>query len=174
MRSPISWDQKSKSWKPERRSHQETPSSPNHPGVAAPIPETRKAATLQPQNEANPSKEQPWRDIDLSTFELPETPFKRVWEEATNLQNQYWRLEHIIRGVSRALGNCGPGNILWGLAKKTDQLKVDALETENAQLAAQVATMTQELAQKSEEIRRYQAEHTVVVNRVRELVGHLG
>jgi hypothetical protein len=53
-------------------------------------------------------------------------------------------------------------------------LKVDALETENAQLAAQVATMTQELAQKSEEIRRYQAEHTVVVNRVRELVGHLG
>jgi hypothetical protein len=34
--------------------------------------------------------------------------------------------------------------------------------------------MTQELAQKSEEIRRYQAKQTVVLNRVRELVGHPG
>jgi hypothetical protein len=145
------------------------------PPPAAPIPETRRAATPQPRNEAGPSKEQPWRDIDLSTFELLETPFKRARAELiTNLQNQYWRLEHITHGVSRALGNCGPKNILWELAKKTDRSKVDALETEKAQLAAQVAAMTQELAQKSEEIRRYQAEHTVVVNRVRELVGHPG
>jgi hypothetical protein len=79
----------------------------------------------------------------MSTFELPETPFKRVWAELTNTQNQYWRLEHITRGVNRALRNCGPGNILWELAKKTDRLKVDALETEKAQLAAQVAAMTQ-------------------------------
>jgi hypothetical protein len=99
--------------------------------------------------------EQPWRDIYMSSFELPETPFKRVWEELTNLQNQYWRLEHITCGVSRALDNCGPGNILRQLAKKTDQSKVDALETEKAQLAAYVATMTQELTQKNEGIRRY-------------------
>jgi hypothetical protein len=34
--------------------------------------------------------------------------------------------------------------------------------------------MTWELTQKSEEIRRYQAEQTVVPSRVRELVGHPG
>jgi hypothetical protein len=38
------------------------------------------------------------------------------------------------------------------LARKTDRSKVDALETEKAQLAAQVAAMTRELTLKSEEI----------------------
>ena len=72
------------------------------------------------------------------------------------------------------MDNYGPRNILREFTKKMDRSKVDALETENAQLAAQVAAMTLELVQKSEEIRRYQAEQTVVLNRVRELVGHLG
>ena len=144
------------------------------PPPTAPAPEPRKMVAPQPRNEAGPSMELHWRDIDLSSFEYPETPFKRVREELTKLHNQYFRLEHITRGVSRALDNCGPENILRELAKKTDGLKVDALETEKAQLTAQVAAMTQELAQKSEEIRRYQAEQTVVLNRVRDLVGHPG
>jgi hypothetical protein len=66
----------------------------------------------------------------------------RVRAKLNNLQNEYWRLEHITRGMSRVLGNCGPGNILRELTKKTDRSKVDALETEKAQLAAQVAPMT--------------------------------
>jgi hypothetical protein len=57
---------------------------------------------------------------------------------------------------------------------KMDRSKVGALETMKAELAAQMAAMTQELTQKSEEIRRYQAEQTVVMSRVRELVGHPG
>jgi hypothetical protein len=60
------------------------------------------------------------------------------------------------------------------LARKTDLSKVDTLETENAQFAAHVAAMTWELTQKSEDIRRYQAEQIVVLSQVRELVGHLG
>ena len=92
----------------------------------------------------------------------------------TNLQNEYWRLENITRGVSQALRNCSAGNIFRILARKTDRSKVDALETEKAQLAAHVAAMTRELTQKNKEIRRYQAEQTVVLSRVRELLGHLG
>lgn len=45
-----------------------------------------------------------------------------------------------------ALDNCGPGNILRESAKKTYWLKVEAMEIEKAQLAMQVAAMTQELA----------------------------
>jgi hypothetical protein len=48
-------------------------------------PKTRKAPTPQSRNEAGPSREQPWKDIDPSTFELLETPFKRVRAEFTNL-----------------------------------------------------------------------------------------
>ena len=83
-------------------------------------------------------------------------------------------MEHITRGMNRALGNYGPGNILRELAKRTVQKQVETLETEKAQLAPQVAAMTRELAKKSEEIRKYQAEQAVVLSRVRELVGHPG
>lgn len=49
---------------------------------------------------------------------------------------------------------------------------MNALETEKAQLATHEATMTQELAQKSEEIQCYKAEQTVVLNRVWDLIGN--
>ena len=64
-------------------------------------------------------------------------------------------MEHITRRVNMALSNCGPGNILRELAKRTDRKQVETLETEKAQLAAHVAAMTRELAQKSEEIWKY-------------------
>ena len=41
-----------------------------------------------------------------------------------------------------------------GVGEKDGLEKVEALETKKAQLAAQVAAMTQELTQKSEEIRK--------------------
>ena len=61
-------------------------------------------------------------------------------------------MEHITRGMNTALGNCGPGNILRELAKRIDRKQVETLETEKAQQAAQVAAISQELAQKSKEI----------------------
>ena len=146
---------------------------PEPPPVLSP-PKVRKPTSPPARQEAGPSREVPWKDIDLSTFEFPEAPFKRVRVELMELQNQYFQMEHITRGVNRALGNCGPGNILRELAKRTDRKQVEALETEKAQLAAQVAAMTRELAQKSEEIRKFQAEQAAVLSRVRELVGHPG
>jgi hypothetical protein len=64
-----------------------------------------------------------------------------------------------------ALDNYGSVNILRELAKTMERSKVDALETEKAQLAAQVATMTQQLTQKNEEICRYKVKQTVVLSR---------
>ena len=87
----------------------------HEPPPLAPTLEARRTAT-QPRTRAGPSKEPHWRDIDLSSFEYLETPFKRVWEELAHLQNHYFRLEHITRGMSMALDNCGPGNILRELA----------------------------------------------------------
>ena len=67
----------------------------HEPSPAARIPEVRRVATPQPWTEAGPSRELHWRDIDLSSFEYPETPLKRVREELTHLQNHYFQLEHI-------------------------------------------------------------------------------
>jgi chromosome segregation ATPase len=116
-----------------------------------------------------------------SAWDFPENPFKRVHDELEELQTQYYRLEHITKRASQALGSCGPGNILRELAKKADwkeldqaKKELDQVRTKNAHLHAQMAAMTQELSQKSEEIRKYHAEQTVVFSRIRELVGHPG
>jgi hypothetical protein len=68
-------------------------------------------------------------------------PFQAGPGRADQPADRILRLEHITRGVSRALGNCSPGNILLELAWKMDRSNVDALETEKAQLATQVAAM---------------------------------
>jgi hypothetical protein len=120
--------------------------------------------------------------VDLSSWEFPETPFKRVYEELDELQAQYYRLEHITKGASTTLGGCGPGNIIREIAKRADSRKeleevkreFDLAKTDNAHLHAQVASMAKELGQKNEEIRKYHAEQAVVFNQIRELVGHPG
>jgi hypothetical protein len=68
----------------------------------APVPETRRTATPRPREEGAPMREQPWKNINPATWEPPESPFKKVRAKITNLQNEYWRLEHITRGVSKA------------------------------------------------------------------------
>jgi hypothetical protein len=63
--------------------------------------------------------------VDLSAWDFLEYPFKRVHDELEYLQTQYYQLEHITKGASKALDNCGPGNILWELAKRADRKELD-------------------------------------------------
>ena len=69
-------------------------------------------------------------------------------------------------------------HILRELAKRADRKELDQakkeleqVKKENAHLNAQVSAMAQELSQKSEENRKYHAEHAVVFKRIRELIG---
>ena len=145
---------------------------PSSPGSPPPIRQRPISPPPHHHPEAGPSREATWRNVDLSAWDFPENPFKRVQEGLEDLQTQYFRLEHIARGANQALDNCGPGNILRELAKRADRKELEQARTENAHLTAQVAAMTQELSQKSEEIRKYHAEQAVVFSRIRELVGH--
>ena len=63
--------------------------------------------------------------MDLFAWDFPENPFKRVQEGLEDLQNQYFRLEHIARGANQALDNCGPRNILRELAKRADRKELE-------------------------------------------------
>jgi hypothetical protein len=120
--------------------------------------------------------------VDLSSWGLPENPFKQAYEELDKLQVQYYRLEYITKGASAVLGGCGPGNIIREIAKRTTsrqeleevKRKFDLARADNAHLHAQVASMAAELGQKNEEIRKYHAEQAAVFNQIRELVGHPG
>jgi hypothetical protein len=119
--------------------------------------------------------------VDLSSWDFPDNPFKRVHDELDELQTQYNRLEHITRGASVALGGYGPGNILREITKRADRKELDQVkreleqaQTDNAHLHAQMASMAEELGHKSEEVRKYHAEQTMVFTRIRELIGHPG
>jgi hypothetical protein len=165
------------------------PSSPGSPPprrAPSPAPSSRRAVSppLPPQEihpEAGPSHASPWRNVDLSSWDFPETPFRRVHDELNELQTQYNRLEHITREASMALGGCGPGNILREIAKKADRKELDQVRKEleqaqmdNAHLHSQMAAMAEELGQKSEEVRKYHAEQAMVFTRIWELIGHPG
>ena len=88
-------------------------------------------------------------------------------------------MEHIALGANEALDNCGPGNIVREIAKRADRQKLDQarkeleqVRNENALLQAQVMAMSEELGQKSKELRRYHAEQSVAFGPIRGLVGH--
>lgn len=119
------------------------PSSPGSP------PRTRQRTIFPPPHchpETGPSRDTTWQNVDLSAWDFPKNPFKRMQEGLEDLQTQYFRLEHIARGANQALDNCGPGNILRELAKRADWKELKQARMVNAHLTAQVATMTQELS----------------------------
>ena len=119
--------------------------------------------------------------MDPFGWEIPDAPFQQVHDDLTEILTQFHRLEHIARGASQALGGCGPGNIIREIAKRADwkeleqaRKELDQARLENAHLQSQRASMADEFVQKSEEIRKYHAEQTVIFGRIRELVGHPG
>ena len=97
------------------------PVIPEEPPTS-PTPSFRKPTSPPPpppRPEAIPSRETR-QDVDLSAWNFPENPFKRIQEEVADLQTQYYRLEHITRGANRALDSCGSGSFLRELAKRAD------------------------------------------------------
>ena len=133
------------------------------------------------QTKAGTSRDSVWRNVDPSGWEILDAPFKRVHDDLTELQTQFHRLEHIMRGANQALGGCVPGNIIREIVKRADQKELEQAKREfdqarldNAHLQAQMASMADELVQKSEEIRKYHAEQTLIFGWIRELMGHPG
>ena len=117
--------------------------------------------------------------MDPSDWEISDAPFQCVHDDLTEIQAQFHRLEHIAQGASQALGGCGPENIIREIAKRADRKELeqakkelDQTRLENAHLQEQRASMADEVVQKSEEIRKYHAEQTVIFGQIRELVGH--
>ena len=97
-----------------------------------------------PHSEVGPSRESTWRNVDPSGLGFLENPFKRIHDKLEELQTQFYRLEHITKGASLALGGCGPKNILREIANRADRKELhqarrelDQVRMENAHLHAQ-------------------------------------
>ena len=110
------------------------PSSPGSPPPSFQMPNSPPPPSPHHHPEAaRPSQTQantPWRNVDLSAWDFPENPFKRMYDDLADLQTQYYRLEHITRGANQTLDDCGPGNILQELAKRVDLKEPDHAKRE--------------------------------------------
>ena len=157
------------------------PRPPSHP--SSPIRSSTPLRPLSPppsyHAEAGPSGEAPWPEENPSGWNFPANPFRQAQEGLEEAQHQYKRLELIAQGANQALDNCGPENIVREIVRRANRQELEQARTElkqvrneNALLQAQVTATSDELGQKSEELRRYHAEQAVAFRRIRELVGN--
>ena len=91
-----------------------------------------------------------WKD--MSCLNLNDDLFQRVQDELDRVQSCYSKMELVIKGASKLLGDCKAGNICKEL-KKLKQKDTVSLEAANATLSSQVQEQKVTPALKKDEIR---------------------
>ena len=76
-----------------------------------------------------------WKD--MSCLDLSNDPFQQVQDELDQVQSCYSKMELVIKGASKLLGDCKAGNICKEL-KKLKENDTASLEATNAILSFQV------------------------------------
>ena len=71
----------------------------------------------------------------MSCLDFSDDPFQQVQDELDQIQNHYSKMEIVIKGVSKLLGDCKAGNICKEL-KKLKEKDTASLEAANATLSA--------------------------------------
>ena len=87
--------------------------------------------TFQSPKEKSPIRIPEWRD--MSALDLDNKPFRRIQEELDWVSNRYSKMEVVIKGASKLLGDCKAGNIVKEL-KKLKEKDTESLEAANRKL----------------------------------------
>ena len=83
----------------------------------------------------SPIRTPDWRD--MSTLDLNDKPFRQVQEELDRMQNRFPKIEVVIKGASKLLGDCKARNIMKEL-KKLKEKDTVSLEAANKKLQLEV------------------------------------
>jgi hypothetical protein len=165
------------------------PSSPGSPPpmqAPSPAPSSRRPVSpppppRQPHPKARPNRTSPWRNVDFSSWDFPENPFKRVHDELDELHGPVppagAHHERGQRGVGRLwTRKHSPGDSEEGGPERVGPGEEGARPSQDRKCAPTRADGVNvgRAGQKSEEIRKYHAEQTVVFTQIRELIGHPG
>ena len=106
----------------------------------------------------------------MSSLSLDDNPFRRVQNELDQVQSHYSKMELVVKGAIKLLGNCKAGIIskeIWKL-KEEDSSELKAY---NAQLKIQINDLQVTMKVQDEEIRRLWA-ITKGIEKIREFIGH--
>ena len=87
----------------------------------------------------------------MSSLNLNEDPFWQVQDKLDQAQSQYSKMELVIKGASKLLGDYKAGNICKEL-KKLKEKDIASLEATNTTLSSQIQELKMILALKKDEI----------------------
>ena len=91
--------------------------------------------TYQSLEDKSPVQNLDWKSVAMNSFDFEDDPFRWIQEEMDQLQGQYSKLEAVIRGASKLLGDYRPGNIVKEL-KMLKQKDMATLEATNVALSS--------------------------------------
>ena len=89
------------------------------------------------------------------------------------MQNRFSKMEVVIKGASKLLGNCKAGNIVKEL-KKLKEKDTASLKVANKKLQLEVDQLKVALALKEDEVKDLKVQKTEALKEIQEIVGHPG
>ena len=131
-------------------------------------PSSRVKTTYKFPKGKSPIRNSDWKD--MSCLDLSDDPFQQVWNELDQVQSCYSKMELIIKGASRLLGDYKAGNISKEI-KKLKEEDSSELKAHNAQLKIWVNNLQVTVKAQDKEIQRLRA-MTEGIERIREFIGH--
>ena len=109
----------------------------------------------------------------MSALDLDDEPFRRVQEELDRVSNRYSKMEVVIKGAYKLLGDCKAKNIVKEL-KKLKEKDTTSLEAANKKLQTEMDQLKVALALKDDEVKDLKAQKTEVLKEIQEIIGHPG
>ena len=134
-------------------------------------PSNRMKFTFRSPKGKSPIRTPEWRD--MFALDLDDEPFMRVQEELDRVSNQYSKMEVVIKGASKLLGDCKAGNIVKEL-KKFKEKDTESLEAANWKLQQEVDELKIALALKEDEVKNFKTLRMEALKEIWEIVGHPG
>src|SRR5450759_4243089 len=118
----------------------------------------------------SPTGKSPIRNLSLDP---DDQPFQRLQHELSQVESRYNKMEVVIKGASKLLGDCKAGNICKEL-KKLKEKDPAALEAANLTLRTEVEDLKVEVVRRDEEIRQLKGLKTEQLEKIREAVTYPG
>ena len=77
--------------------------------IPGPSPHSRMKTTFRSPRRKSPIWNPDWKD--MSSLDLDDNPFNRVQNELDQIQTRYQKMELVLKGATKLLGDCKTGNI---------------------------------------------------------------
>ena len=108
----------------------------------------------------------------MSSLDLDNDPFKCIQNELDQVQNRYSKMEIVLKGATKLLGDCKTGNITKEILKLKEEDNSE-LKIHNTHLKLRIGDLQATVKAQDEEIRQLKAK-TEGIKQIREFIGHTG